>query len=107
MENSYKKRMQRKKEHIDSRIEEALPILAKLKETPMREADEFESWTNRVIEGTWALPDDTETEQQLKDLMSKPLIVGTDATSSTQQLYDLIGDDILFDIFFLFCNLSH
>jgi hypothetical protein len=36
---------------LDSRIEEALPILAKLKETPMREADEFESWSNRIIEG--------------------------------------------------------
>ena len=83
---------------LDSRIEEALPILAKLKETPMREADEFESWSNRVMEGTWALPNDAETEQQLKDLMSKPLIVGTDATNSTEQLYDLVGDDILFDI---------
>jgi len=82
---------------LDSRIEEALPILAKLKETPMREADEFECWTNRVMEGTWALPNDAETEQQLKDLMSKPLIVGTDATNATEQLYDLVGDDILFD----------
>jgi len=36
---------------LDSRIEEALPILAKLKETPMREADEFESWSNRIMEG--------------------------------------------------------
>lgn len=82
---------------LDSRIEEALPILAKLKETPMREADEFESWTNKVMEGTWALPDTPETERQLKDLMSKPLVVGADATNATEQLYDLIGDDILFD----------
>jgi len=82
---------------LDSRIEEALPILAKLKETPMREADEFESWSNRVMEGTWALPDTPETERQLKDLMSKPLIVGADATNATEQLYDLVGDDILFD----------
>jgi hypothetical protein len=82
---------------LDSRIEEALPILAKLKETPMREADEFESWSNRIMEGTWALPDTPETERQLKDLMSKPLIVGADARNATEQLYDLIGDDILFD----------
>jgi hypothetical protein len=82
---------------LDSRIEEALPILAKLKETPMREADEFESWSNKVMEGTWALPDTPETERQLADLMSKPLIVGADATNATEQLYDLIGDDVLFD----------
>ena len=79
---------------LDSRIEEALPILAKLKETPMREADEFESWTNRIMEG---MPDTPETERQLKDLMSKPLIVGADATNATEQLYDLVGDNILFD----------
>jgi hypothetical protein len=40
---------------LDSRIEEALPILAKLKETPMREADEFESWSNRIMEGSGSL----------------------------------------------------
>ena len=82
---------------LDSRIEEALPILAKLKEPNMREADEFESWANKVMEGTWALPDSPDTERQLKDLMSKPLIVGADATNATEQLYDLVGDDILFD----------
>ena len=82
---------------LDSRIEEALPILAKLKEPNMREADEFESWANKVMEGTWALPDSPDTERQLKDLMSKPLIVGADATNATEQLYDLVGDDMLFD----------
>jgi len=29
--------------------------------------------------------------------MSKPLIVGADATNATEQLYDLVGDDELFD----------
>jgi hypothetical protein len=29
--------------------------------------------------------------------MSKPLPVGADATNATEQLYDLIGDDELFD----------
>ena len=82
---------------LDSRIEEALPILAKLKEPAMREADEFESWANKVMEGTWALPDTPDTQRQLQDLMSKPLVVGADATNATEQLYDLVGDDILFD----------
>lgn len=82
---------------LDHRIETALPILARLKETSMKEAHEFESWATKVTEGTWALPDTPETERQLKDLMSKPLIVGTDATNATEQLYDLVGDDELFD----------
>jgi len=82
---------------IDNRIEEALPILAKLQGPKMREAEEFENWTDRVMEGTWALPDTPESDAKLKELMAKPLIVGADATNATEQLYDLIGDDILFD----------
>jgi hypothetical protein len=82
---------------LDQRIEEALPILARLQGTEMKEADEFESWTDSIVEGTWALPDTAEAEIKIKELMSKPLIVGADATNATEQLYDLVGDDILFD----------
>ena len=49
------------------------------------------------MEGTWALPDTPEADAKLKELMSKPLIVGADATNATEQLYDLVGDDVLFD----------
>ena len=86
---------------VDQRIEEALPILARLQtpdEPAMREADEFESWAAGITEGTWALPDAPDTQQQLKKLMSEPLIVGPDATNATEQLYNLVGDDELFDI---------
>jgi hypothetical protein len=86
---------------VDQRIEEALPILARLQEPAepaMREADEFESWAAGITEGTWALPDAPDTQQQLKKLMNEPLIVGPDATNATEQLYDLVGDDELFDI---------
>jgi hypothetical protein len=86
---------------VDHRIEDALPILARLassnKEEKMREADEFEGWANKVMEGTWALPETPEAQKQLQELMSKPLIVGADATNATEQLYDLVGDDELFD----------
>jgi len=82
---------------IDSRIEEALPILAKIKENTMREADVFENWTNQVMEGTWALVDTEEEIQMLKDLLAKPLPCGPDGEYATEQLYDLIGDDQLFD----------
>jgi len=82
---------------IDSRIEEALPILAKIKENTMREADVFENWTNQVMEGTWALPETEEDIAKLRELMSKPLPCGPDGEYASEQLYSLIGDDELFD----------
>jgi hypothetical protein len=84
---------------IDSRIEAALPLLAKIQQRgqEMKEADIFESWINNLSEGTWSLPETPEQLDKLKTLMTKELIVGPDATNATEQLYDLIGDDILFD----------
>ena len=63
----------------------------------MKEAEIFENWANQVMEGTWALPDTPEAQQKLNELMSKELIVGPDATNATEQLYDVVGDDQLFD----------
>lgn len=63
----------------------------------MKEADIFESWISNLGEGTWNLPETPEQLDKLKTLMTKELIVGPDATNATEQLYDLIGDDILFD----------
>jgi hypothetical protein len=83
---------------LDSRIEAALPVLARLQqENRMKEADIFESWVDHLSEGTWALPETPEQQQRLQDLMSRELIVGPDATNATEQLYDLVGDDQLFD----------
>jgi hypothetical protein len=83
---------------LDPRIEQALPLLARLQEPSIKEADQFESWADKVMEGTWALPETPESVKKLQDLMSKDLIVGPDATNATEQLYDLVGDDVLFDI---------
>jgi hypothetical protein len=83
---------------LDSRIEAALPVLARLQqENRMKEADIFESWAEHLSEGTWSLPETPEQQQRLQDLMSRELIVGPDATNATEQLDDLVGDDILFD----------
>ena len=82
---------------LDARIEAALPVLARIKETQMREADIFESYINQLAEGTWAVPDTPEAERKLQELMSQELPVGPDATNATEQIYDLIGDDELFD----------
>jgi hypothetical protein len=84
---------------IDQRIEDALPILARIQQqgTEMKEANIFETWANGLMEGTWATPDTPEKQAELVKLMSTEFPVGADATNATEQLYDLIGDDELFD----------
>ena len=83
---------------LDTRIEDALPLLARIQQgNVMKEADIFESWIDHLSEGTWNLPETPEQLDKLKQLMSNELIVGPDATNATEQLYDLVGDDILFD----------
>jgi hypothetical protein len=83
---------------LDPRVEQALPILAKLKENEITEADMFEQWASQVTEGTWALPDTPEKAERLQALMAQELVVGPDGTNAEEQLYDLVGDDELFDI---------
>jgi hypothetical protein len=85
---------------LDARIEAALPTLAKIQQrgNAMKEAQIFENWVNGIMEGTWALPDTPEAQAKLNELMSQELIVGPDATNAKEQLYDVIGDDKLFDI---------
>lgn len=84
---------------IDHRIEEALPLLARITQeaNTMKETKIFESWVNRLVEGTWAIPETPEQKQTLVDLMSKEFPVGADAVNATEQLYDVFGDDVLFD----------
>lgn len=87
------------RQSLDERIEEALPILARIQQQgrAMKEANIFESWANRLMEGTWATPDTPEQKEKLVTLLSQELPVGADATNATEQLYDLLGDDQLFD----------
>jgi hypothetical protein len=85
---------------LDARIEDALPTLAKIQQqgNNMKEAQIFENWINNLSEGTWALPETPEQMEKLNQLMSAELIVGPDATNATELLYDIVGDDELFDI---------
>ena len=63
-------------QNIDSRIEQALPLLARLKqETAMKEINVFEGWMNLLSEGTWALPDTPEKQQKLIALLADELPV--------------------------------
>jgi len=84
---------------LDARIESALPLLARIqqKENSMKELKIFEAWTDRVMEGTWELPETPEQLNQLRQLLSQPLTVGVDAMDATEQLGGLVGDDELFD----------
>ena len=83
---------------LDPRIEAALPVLARISAPVMAEAQEFEAWSHSIVEGTWALPDSPSAQREIRELMSKPLPVGVDAINATEQVYDLLGDDELFDI---------
>ena len=83
---------------VDSRIEEALPILAKIKENTMREADIFEQWADGLMEGTWQLPSESEeTFAKFTELMAQPIKAGPGGEYATEVLYDVFGDDTLFD----------
>ena len=50
-----------------------------------------------IAEGTWALPKTSKQKKELKDLLKKPVILGKDGDDASDKLYDLIGDDGLFD----------
>jgi len=84
---------------IDQRIEDALPLIARIQqqENAMKETEIFEAWAEQLTEGTWQTPDTPEKQQRLIKLLSTDLPVGADATNATEQLYDLLGDDQLFD----------
>ena len=98
----------------DDSVNDVLPVLANLiseyraQKTPsksptmesnntMQELAIFENWANNITEGTWAIPDTPEAMDRLKEILSQELPVGVDATNATEVLYDIIGDDELFD----------
>jgi hypothetical protein len=83
---------------VDSRTENAAPVLAKLKqEEEMRELNEFEEWTQQVTEGTWELPESRRQIRELAEMFKDEITVGPDAINATERLYNLVGDDKLYD----------
>jgi len=90
------------KKLFDDRLGEALPHVyraykAKQKSLENSYVAEFDQWADDVVEGTWAVPETDSDLDALKDLMSKPLSAGVDGADAIPSLYDLIGDDDLFD----------
>lgn len=87
------------KKIFDDKLGEALPYVYSAyqnrSKNPMGE--EFESWANEIVEGTWSVPDTEEKIGDLIDIMSTPLDAGIDGDNASSALYDIIGDDKLFD----------
>jgi len=84
---------------FNDKMEEALPLVHKAytmkKENKFTE--QFENWADTVAEGTWAIPQSDDEVAKLIDVLSNPLPAGVDGQNATNILYDIIGDDRLFD----------
>jgi len=107
------------KEAINSKVDNALPLLARLsanepdiilddiipeEEVISKELTEFNDWaesivneTENITEGTWSLPTTPDQIDELMDWFSMEQPVGIDALNVTNALYDIVGDDSLFD----------
>jgi hypothetical protein len=79
---------------IDPRIEQALPMLARIQKetTGMKEVEIFETWIDRITESTWQLPDTPEKINLLSKWLSQPKPVGPDASVIEQNAYFNIYD---------------
>jgi hypothetical protein len=84
---------------FNDKMEDALPLVHKAytmkKENKFTE--QFETWATAISEGTWALPETDEDKDKLIDILSQELPVGVDAQNATNVLYNIFGDDSLFD----------
>lgn len=68
----------------------------------MDEITEFEQWADNIVEdtvneGTWAVPETPDDLRALEEFLAEPQPLGIDGMNVTDALYDIIGDDELFD----------
>lgn len=90
---------------FDDRLSEALPYVYRAyrnKQMAMENSyvAELENWATQIVEGTWAVPEEDEDKEKLRDLMQKPITAGPSGDNASALLYDLIGSDSLFDEFY-------
>lgn len=79
---------------LDQRIEQALPVLARIQGSAMKEAEIFENWINQVAEGADDLASNREAQRRLQELLSQPeLPVGAEGMNVIPELEDIIGYD--------------
>ena len=63
----------------------------------MKEVNEFKRWAEQIVEGTWSFPDNPKALDSLEEFMATEQPVGIDAVNATNALYDILGNDDLFD----------
>jgi hypothetical protein len=79
---------------FDDRLEDGLPYAQRAYRSMQQE---FAESLDQIAEGTWAVPDNDLAIQHLQELMADVLPAGIDGTDATGALYDILGDDQLFD----------
>ena len=67
------------------------------KDNEMKEINEFEEWVEEIVEGTWSFPDNPKALDAVKEFMATEQPVGIDAINATDALYNILGNDRLFD----------
>ena len=84
---------------FNDKMEDALPLVHKayIMKKENKFTEQFENWATAISEGTWALPQTEQDQQKLIDILSQELPVGVDAMNATDALYNIFGDDKLFD----------
>lgn len=92
------------KKIFDDRLNEALPYVYRAYMNKLNKSSgpiaEFESWTQRVTEGTWNVPQDDDEKEELRKLMDKPIRAGQNGNDAAGALYHIIGSDSLYDSFY-------
>lgn len=90
------------KKIYNEKFDEALPYVYRAHlhhqqklNTPM--SQEFSDWADEISEGTWQLPDSDTEIDKLDKLMQSAIKGGIDGTNASGMLYNIIGDDELFD----------
>jgi len=93
------------KKVFDDRLGEALPYVYrayKKRQTAMENSyvAEFENWASQLQEGTWTVPEQDEEQENLRNLMQKPIEAGPNGDNASALLYNVIGSDSLYDEFY-------
>ncbi|NBW57700.1 hypothetical protein EBR43_07945 [bacterium] len=88
------------KKLFDDRLGDALPHVyraykAKQKYMQNSYVAEFDRWADDIVEGTWDNDESQVNFDEVKDLMSKPLLAGIDGIDAIPVLNNIINDDML------------
>lgn len=93
------------KKIFDDRLSEALPYVYrayKKRQNAMENSyvAAFENWASQLQEGTWTVPEEDEEQENLRNLMQKPIEAGPNGDNASAVLYNVIGSDSLYDEFY-------